>query len=39
TSCTIICALHDLELSEEFSDLRLRLGGGHDWELSPTLAK
>lgn len=37
--CTVICALHDPELSEEFSDLRLRLGGGSDWELTPTQTK
>lgn len=39
TSCTIICALHDPALCEEFSDLRLRLGGGRDWELMPAPAK
>lgn len=35
TGCTVICALHDPLLSGEFSDSRLRLGGGRDWELSP----
>lgn len=39
TSCTVICALHDPDLCEEFSDFRLRLGGGRDWELSPAPAK
>ena len=38
TRCTVICALHDPELCEEFSDLRLRLRGGRDWELTPSPA-
>lgn len=36
TGCTLVCALHDPKLSEEFSDLRLRLGGACDWELTST---
>lgn len=32
--CTVICALHDPELCEEFADVRLRLRGGRDWELT-----
>jgi phosphonate transport system ATP-binding protein len=36
TGCTVVCALHDSELSGEFSDLRLRLGGGCDWQLTST---
>ncbi len=34
SGCTVICALHDPALCEEFSDQRLRLRGGCDWELT-----
>jgi phosphonate transport system ATP-binding protein len=36
TGCTVICALHDPELSREFSDARLHLRGDRDWEFSPS---
>jgi len=36
TGCTVVCALHDSKLGDEFSDLRLKLGGGCDWQLTST---
>lgn len=33
SGCTVICALHDTALTEEFSDARLRLDGSGKWEL------
>lgn len=36
TGCTVVCALHDSALGGEFSDFRLRLGGGCDWQLTST---
>jgi phosphonate transport system ATP-binding protein len=34
SGCTVICALHDTELTAEFSDARLRLDGAGRWEFS-----
>lgn len=34
TGCTVICALHDPDLSREFSDARLHLDGDRNWEFS-----
>jgi phosphonate transport system ATP-binding protein len=34
SGCTVICALHDAALTEEFSDARLRLDGSGRWEFS-----
>ena len=36
SGCTVICALHDADLTEEFSDTRLRLEGSGSWELTTT---
>lgn len=35
SGCTVICALHDTELTAEFSDARLRLDGAGRWEYFP----
>jgi len=36
SGCTVICALHDADLTEEFSDARLRLDGSGSWEFTAT---
>jgi phosphonate transport system ATP-binding protein len=34
SGCTVLCALHDKALSDEFSDATLRLRGGGGWDYS-----